>query len=184
MKYNFANEGGIQYRFRFLKNYMGMWLMQNIRRNIDKSLTYDEMMNLAKETKDFSYIDVNHPSFVAPECMITAIKEYLGKPDMPLGEVINSVYHSLAKSYTNAIKEIENTTNKTVSVISIVGGGSRDSYLNELTASYTKKKVYAGPVEATAIGNIGVQVMHYNPSLSLEDLREIIKKSFSITETN
>ena len=181
--FNFTNEGGIQYRFRFLKNYMGMWLMQNIRRNINKSLTYDEMMNLAKETKEFSYIDVNHDSFVAPECMVTAIKEYLGKPDMPLGEVINSVYHSLAKSYVTAVEEIENITNKTVSVISIVGGGSRDTYLNELTAEYSKKKVLAGPVEATALGNIGVQLMHFDPSITLENLREIIKKSFSITET-
>ncbi|MBR4282768.1 MAG: rhamnulokinase [Clostridia bacterium] len=180
---NFSNEGGIQYRYRFLKNYMGMWLMQNIRRNINKSLTYDEMMNLAMETKDFSFIDVNDDSFVAPECMVTAIKEYLGKPDMPLGEVINSVYHSLAKSYVMAVKEIENITGKTVSAISIVGGGSRDTYLNQLTAEYSKKKVLAGPVEATALGNIGVQLMHFDPSLTLEELREIIKKSFSITET-
>ena len=155
---NFTNEGGIEYRYRFLKNYMGMWLMQNIRRNINKSLTYDEMMNLAMETKDFSFIDVNDDSFVAPECMVTAIKEYLGKPDMPLGEVINSVYHSLAKSYVMAVEEIENITGKTVSAISIVGGGSRDTYLNELTATYSKKKVLAGPVEATALGNLKIQM--------------------------
>ncbi len=182
-EFNFTNEGGIEYRYRFLKNYMGMWLMQNIRRNINKSLTYDEMMNLAKETKVYNYFDVNHPSLNAPESMVEAIKEYFGKPDMSLGEVINSTYHSLAKSYTVAVEEIERVTGKTVSAISIVGGGSRDTYLNELTAAYSKKKVLAGPVEATALGNIGVQIMHYNPSISLEDLREIIKKSFSITET-
>ncbi len=182
-EFNFTNEGGIEYRYRFLKNYMGMWLMQNIRRNINKSLTYDEMMNLAKETKVYNYFDVNHPSLNAPESMVDAIKEYFGKPDMSLGEVINSTYHSLAKSYAMAVKEIESVTGKNVSAISIVGGGSRDTYLNELTALYSKKKVLAGPVEATALGNIGVQLMHFDPSITLENLREIIKKSFSITET-
>ena len=104
---NFTNEGGIEHRFRFLKNYMGMWLFQNIRRNLGKSLTYDEMMNEAKESGKYYYIDVNAQDFVAPENMIDAIKDYLNKPDMTLGEVINSVYHSLAKSYKSAMDEIE-----------------------------------------------------------------------------
>ncbi len=88
---NFTNEGGIEYRFRFLKNYMGMWLFQNIRRNLNKTLTYDEMMNEAKNSGKYYYIDVNAQDFVAPENMIDAIENYLNKPDMTLGEVINTV---------------------------------------------------------------------------------------------
>lgn len=181
-KYNFTNEGGIEYRFRFLKNYMGMWLMQNIRRNLNKELTYDQMMNLAMESGEYHYIDVNHPSFTAPENMINAIRKYLNQPELPLGVVINSVYHSLAKSYVTAVEEMEKVTGKTVSCISIVGGGCMDTYLNSLTAKYTGKTVTSGPVEATAIGNLISQVMYLNSQYSLEDMRETVKKSFDIQE--
>lgn len=179
---NFSNEGGIDYRFRYLKNYMGMWLLQNIRRNINKSLTYDQMMFLAQECKEYSYLDVNHPSFVAPDNMIDAIKEYFNRDDMPLGEIINSVYHSLAKSYKNAVEEIERLTNKTVTSIAIVGGGCQDSYLNRLTAQYTGKKVLAGPVEATATGNLLSQLIYSGKAKDLSHAREIVKKSLDIKE--
>lgn len=176
--YNFANEGGIDYRFRFLKNYMGMWLLQNIRKNLNKSLTYDEMMNLAKESGEFYFIDVNAPSLVAPVNMIEAIKDLLQKPNLLLGAAINSVYHSLANSYAAAIKEIENVTGKCISSIHIVGGGSKDRYLNELTEKYTGKPVSAGPVEATATGNLLSQFIFSGEICNLDEAREIIRKSF------
>lgn len=182
LKANFANEGGIEYRFRVLKNYMGMWLFQNIRRNINKSMTYDEMMNLAKESQTYEFIDVNHQSFVAPENMINAVKEYLKKPDMELGEVLNTVYHSLAASYKKAAEEIEKVTGRKFNRINIIGGGCRDSYLNALTAEYTKKRVAAGPVEATATGNIAAQLIYSKECQSLSDVRELIKGSFEVNE--
>ena len=178
----FSNEGGIEHKFRFLKNYMGMWLLQNIRKNLNKSMTYDEMMYAAIESGKYEYINVNAREFVAPENMIEAIREYLGKPDMPLGEVINSVYHSLAKSYKEAILEVEKISGIKADVIHIVGGGSKDSYLNRLTCEYTGKKVLAGPVEATAIGNLISQIYSQNPEYSLEKLRDIVVKSFDIEE--
>ncbi len=178
---NFANEGGIEKRFRFLKNYMGMWLFQNIRKNLNKSMTYDEMMNLAIESGKYSYIDVNAQEFVAPENMIDAIRKYLGNEDMPLGEVINSVYHSLAKSYKSAIEEVERLSGIKANAIRIVGGGSKDKYLNRLTAEYTGKKVYAGPVECTALGNIISQLMA-SEGYTLSEMREAVMKSFDIEE--
>ena len=181
-EYNFANEGGINYRFRFLKNYMGMWLFQNIRKNLNKSLTYDEMMNLAINADNYYYINVNAPEFVAPENMIEAIKKHLDMPDLSLGEILNSVYHSLAKSYNDAICEVEKISGTKSNAIRIVGGGSKDSYLNYLTAKYTGKKVTAGPVEATALGNLASQILAENKDLSLADVRNIIKNSFNITE--
>ncbi len=181
-KANFSNEGGVEHRFRFLKNYMGMWLMQNIRRNLNKSLTYDEMMELAIESGAYEYIDVNAPEFVAPKNMIEAIRTYLKKPDMPLGEVINSVYHSLAKSYRDAVSEMESITGESVTAIYIVGGGCQDTYLNRLTAEYTGKKVYAGPVEATATGNLIIQMMAVSKDLTLEKARDFIRTSFQIKE--
>jgi rhamnulokinase len=178
---NFTNEGGIEYRFRFLKNIMGMWLFQNIRKNIDKSLTYDEMMQKAMESTFTEKIDPNYEGFLAPENMIEAIKEYLKSPDLPLGDVLSSVYHSLAKSYDKAVKEIEQISGKTVNSIHIVGGGSKDMYLNKLTAKYTGKKVYIGLMEATATGNLVSQIM-YSQNITLKDAREIIKNTFNVSE--
>ena len=180
-KANFANEGGVEYRFRFLKNYMGMWLLQNIRKNINKSLTYDEMMYKAEACTNLDYLDVNHESFVAPENMIDVVKAYFGK-EMTLDEVLASVYHSLAKSYKEATEEIERMTGKTVNAIHIVGGGCQDKYLNRLTAQYTGKPVTAGPVEATAVGNLISQLIYNGVCGDLTEARELIKKSFEIKE--
>ena len=179
---NFTNEGGINGRFRFLKNYMGMWLFQNIRKNLDKKYSYDEMMNLAKSSGEFEYIDVNAREFMAPENMIEAIRKHIGKPDYPLGAVINCVYHSLAKAYSLVASEIEKISNKKIDSINIVGGGSKDKYLNELTAQYTGKKVSAGPGEATATGNIISQLIFSNEVSSLEEARQLVKKSFETEE--
>ncbi len=179
---NFANEGGINYRFRFLKNYMGMWLLQNIRKNINKSLTYDEMMQKAEKCLKYDYLDVNDESFVAPENMIEAVKKYFGKPNMSLESVLASVYHSLAKSYKNAVDEIEGLTGEKVKTIHIVGGGSQDKYLNRLTAEYTGKPVTAGPVEATAVGNLLSQLIYAGVCENLDSARCLVKKSFNISE--
>lgn len=176
---NFTNEGGIDYRFRFLKNYMGMWLFQNIRRNLNKSMTYDEMMELAKSSNSYKYFDVNDNTLVAPKNMIDAIGKLIGSDD--LGLILNSAYHSLAKSYSEAVTEIEAVTGKRFNAIHIVGGGCQDKYLNALTRDYTGKSVTAGPIEATATGNIVSQIMR-DKKISLAAARDLIKKSFDIKE--
>ena len=154
---NFTNEGGIEYRFRFLKNIMGMWLFQNIRKNLDKKYTYDEMMFMAMESNFTEKID-------------------------PTDDVLNSVYHSLAFSYDKTVKEIERISGKTVDTVSIVGGGCKDKYLNTLTKQYTGKRVTAGPVEGTAAGNLISQLMYLNPDMKLLDARKIIIDTFEISE--
>lgn len=176
---NFTNEGGIDYRFRFLKNYMGMWLFQNIRRNLNKSMTYDEMMELAKSSNSYKYFDVNDSTLVAPKNMIDAIGKLIGSDD--LGLILNSAYHSLAKSYSEAVTEIEAVTGKRFNAIHIVGGGCQDKYLNALTRDYTGKSVTAGPIEATATGNIISQIISVK-KISLAAARDLIKKSFDIKE--
>ena len=183
MAANFANEGGIDYRFRFLKNYMGMWLFQNVKKNLNNEFSYDDMMRLAMQSKRFEMIDTNAPDFLAPENMINAIRSYLKNESMPIEVVINSVYHSLAQSYKNAIDEIEKLAGKTIDNIFIVGGGSKDTYLNELTAQYTGKKVVTGLSEATATGNLLSQIM-YDKKISLAQARDIVKNSFDIKEIN
>lgn len=176
---NFTNEGGIDYRFRFLKNYMGMWLFQNIRRNLNKSMTYDEMMELAKSSNNYKYFDVNDSTLVAPKNMIDAIGKLIGSDDLSF--ILNSAYHSLAKSYSEAVMEIEDVTGKRFNAIHIVGGGCQDKYLNALTRDYTKKSVTAGPIEATATGNIVSQII-FDKKISLATARDLIKNSFDIKE--
>lgn len=183
MAANFANEGGIDYRFRFLKNYMGMWLFQNVKKNLNNEFSYDDMMRLAMQSKRFETIDTNAPDFLAPENMINAIRSYLKNESIPIEVVINSVYHSLAQSYKNAIDEIEKLAGKTIDNVFIVGGGSKDTYLNKLTAQYTGKKVVTGLSEATATGNLLSQIM-YDKKISLAQARDIVKNSFDIKEIN
>ena len=178
-KLNFTNEGGIDYRFRFLKNYMGMWLFQNIRRNLNKSMTYDEMMELAKSSNSYKYFDVNDSTLVAPKNMIEAIGKLICSDDLSF--ILNSAYHSLAKSYSEAVTEIETVTGKRFNAIHIVGGGCQDKYLNALTRDYTKKSVTAGPIEATATGNIVSQII-FDKKISLVTARDLIKNSFDIKE--
>lgn len=178
MNSGFTNEGGVEHRYRFLENIMGMWLLQNIRKNLDKKYTYDEMMQMAMASDFTEHINPNDESFLAPDNMIEAIKNYLGKPELPIGDVLNSVYHSLAKTYNEAVKVVEEISNKQIDVINIVGGGCKDTYLNSLTEKYTGKKVIAGPVEATAAGNLMVQLMYLDKGLNLTTARELIKNSF------
>ncbi len=178
---NFTNEGGIEYRFRFLKNIMGMWLFQSIRKNLDKKYTYDEMMQMAMESNFTAQIDPTDPSFLAPENMIEAVRNYLQKPELPLGDVLSSVYHSLAASYDRAVREIEQISGKKIAAINIVGGGSKDAYLNRLTAQYTGKKVYIGLMEATATGNLLSQMMAAEHK-TLAEMREVIRTTFNIME--
>ena len=140
------------------------------------------MMEMAKSSSFTRLIDPNAQQFVAPDNMIEAIREYLGEPELPVEDVLSSVYHSLAASYARSVKTIEKVSGKEIELINIIGGGSKDGYLNLLTKKYTGKRVLAGPTEATAIGNLLAQFMYADPSLTLEKGREMIKNSFSIYE--
>ncbi len=154
---NFANEGCANNKYGFLKNIMGMWLFQSIRKNIEKKYTYDEMMYMAMESSYTKTFSPNDQRLSAPENMIEAVKECLGEKDLALPDVLNSVYHSLAASYAKVVEEIEDITGEPVDCINIVGGGSQDKYLNSLTGKYTGKEIITGPIEATSLGNLKTQ---------------------------
>ena len=179
MAANLANEGGIDYRYRFLKNIMGMWLFQSIRRDLEKRYTYDEMMHMAEASTFTEKIDPTSAAFLAPDNMIEAVRGALGKPDLPLGDVLNAVYHSLAASYDKTVRELEVIADKAIDTVAIVGGGCKDDYLNRLTAKYTGKRVSAGPVECTATGNLLAQLMYLDKSLTLAAARDIVKATFA-----
>ena len=182
MEANFSNEGGIDYRFRFLKNIMGMWLFQSIRKDLGKKYTYDEMMYMAMESSYTRLIDPTAECFLAPENMVDAIRDYLGEPELPIGDLLKSVYISLATSYKNTVEEIERVAGKQINRVAIVGGGSKDKYLNQLTKEYTGKRVTVGPTEGTAAGNLIAQLIYLDPSLDLAGAREIIINTFEIQE--
>lgn len=178
---NLTNEGGIEYRFCFLKNIMGMWLFQSIRKDLGKKYTYDEMMEMAEGSGYEKTFNPNDASLVAPKDMLSAIRTLLGDEELPLPDVLKSVYLSLAVSYDTAVKGIEKSSSKLIKNIVIVGGGSKDKYLNRLTAEITGKRVLTGLSEATALGNIASQIM-YDEKISLACARQIIEYSFDIRE--
>lgn len=180
-KANFTNEGGMAYRYRFLKNIMGMWLFQGIRKSLEKKYTYDEMMEMAKESRCDKTFNPNDPRLTAPCCMLTAVRDCLGE-NASEADCLKATYLSLAKAYKETVEEIEIITGTTCTNIAVVGGGSRDSYLNELIKKHTGKRVFAGPTEATAIGNIVSQLMYADNTLTIERARELIKQSFDIKE--
>ena len=129
-------------------------------------------------------MDCNDDCFLAPKSMIEAVQTFCRESNQQIpetiGEIAAVIYNSLAKCYGETIREIEEITGNTYDTLYVVGGGANAGYLNELTAKYTKKKVSAGPTEATAIGNITVQMLHDGVFTSLPEARTCIGKSFDI----
>lgn len=182
---NFTNEGGYEGRFRYLKNIMGLWMIQSVRHEYGDKYSFVELCEKAKACQAFpTIIDVNDERFLAPENMVDEVKEYcrgLGlKVPESVGEVAAVIYNSLASCYADTVSEMEHIRGISYDCIYIIGGGSNAEYLNRLTSRYTRKKVYAGPAEATAIGNIIVQMLQNNVFSSLQSAREVIFNSFSI----
>ena len=187
LKENFTNEGGYERSTRFLKNIMGLWMIQCVRREYNKKYSWGDFVTLSKEVKDFDgIVDVNDNSFLAPASMIEAIKDYCRKtgqkvPETP-GEIALCVYDSLAVCYKRAVETVERVTGYKFDTIHIVGGGCQNAYLNELTAKRTGRRVVAGPVEATAIGNALSQLLYDGAVKNINEAKELVKVSFD-TET-
>ena len=181
---NFTNEGGVNYRFRYLKNIMGLWIIQSIKRELNDQYGFGELSEMAKAADIDTVFDVDDQRLLAPSSMIEAVKvmcaEAGGKQPQTVGELVKTVYLSLAKRYGEAVREMEQITGRTYSRLHIVGGGCQDGYLNALTAEATGLDVYAGPIEATALGNLMVQMLADGVFSSLEDGRECIGRSFDV----
>ena len=179
-KHNFTNEGGYERRFRYLKNIMGLWIIQSIKKELG-TYSFGELSDMAKTGTPIG-IDVDDTRFLSPESMIDAVKAVAGKSDMKIEDVLASVYHGLASCYAKTAKEIEEMAGRTYSTIHIIGGGCRDDYLSHLTAEKSGKRVFAGPVEATAIGNILAQMLGQGVFKTVAEARECVARSFDVTE--
>jgi len=202
---NFTNEGGAWGRFRFLKNIMGLWMIQSIRRELNGisyvegrgSAATDEALRAIRDWqkgRKYSFadleaaarsvlteacvIDVNDVRFINPPSMIAevlaAARAGGGVVPATVGELLQCVYVSLARCYADAIRQLSRITGKPYTSINIVGGGSQDRYLNELTAQVTGLEVFAGPVEGTAIGNLIVQMVAAGEFSDLAEARKAI----------
>lgn len=199
---NFTNEGGAWYRFRYLKNIMGLWMIQSIRRELNgvayvqgkesrtaatKQWSFPDLIAEAKKCEDFtSIVDVNRDCFLSPESMIQAIKDECAATGQPVpetvGEIMQCVYTSLSLCYRDAIASLQKLTGKVYTSVNIVGGGCQDGYLNQRTAQATGLPVFAGPVEGTAIGNLIVQMIAGGDLSNLQAARDAIRASFEIKE--
>ena len=176
----FTNEGGANGKIRFLRNIMGLWMLQQIKRE-QQIGSYAEVIAMARGSGYTGALDVQNQAFNTPPSMTEAVRAALGEPKLPLPDVISAVYHGLARCYAQTAREIEAITGKAYPRIHIIGGGSQDGYLNELTARYSGKEVLAGPVEATAIGNLLAQLVADGAIASMEEGRALVRKSFNVS---
>ena len=183
-RHNFTNEGGYAGRITYLANIMGLWMIQSVRKELAPEQGFGEICDAAsKETID-SIVDCQDDSFLAPKSMAEAVKDFCRKSGQTVPETLpqlaSVIYNSLANCYADKLKGIEEITGKKYGRIHIIGGGSNARYLNELTAKYTGADVYAGPGEATAIGNLMTQMIKSGDFNDLAEAREAVLKSFDI----
>ena len=181
---NFTNEGGYDYRFRYLKNIMGLWMIQSIKKEYRDEYSFSDLSDMASRAEISSIVDCDSERYLSPESMIREIKlDCAGSgqqvPQSP-GEVAAVIYRSLARCYHKTAEGLEEITGRTYDAIHIIGGGSRDAYLNRLTALTTGKTVYAGPVEATSIGNLLAQMIASGEISNLREGRDCVRRSFEI----
>ncbi len=187
-QYNLTNEGGVEGTIRLLKNIMGLWLIQESKREWEregKSLTYSEIMELAKNAPPCrSVLFPDDRRFFSPDSMVEEIQGFCKETDQPIpettGQIARCIFESLACRYKQVIGILEDLTGTTLEQIHIVGGGSQNTLLSQMTADITGKVVITGPVEATAIGNLLMQAKSAGDIRNLHELRTIVGSTFKI----
>jgi rhamnulokinase len=189
LKANFTNEGGFGGKTRLLKNLAGLWLLQECRRQWAREgheYSYEELASLAADAPSGPLVDPDHPAFLAPGDMASRIRSFCEEtgqraPEEPAA-VARCVFESLALKYRHAIEQAENLGGRTIGGVNVVGGGSQNALLCQLTADATRRPVLAGPAEATALGNLMVQAYARGHLASLEEIREAVRRSVDVCE--
>ncbi len=189
LAYNFTNEGGVDGSTRFLKNIMGLWLVQECRRAWERAGTtydYSHLARVAVEATPFrSLIDPDDSSFILPVDMPGAIADYCRRTEQPApaepGAFVRCALESLALKYRWVLECMEHMLGRSIKVIHVVGGGCQNQLLCQSTADACNRPVQAGPVEATAIGNMLMQARGLGLVGSLSEAREIVRRSFGVT---
>lgn len=188
LRMNFTNEGGVNGTTRLLKNVMGLWMLQACRQSWTAqglSSDYLELTELATREPSFRHlVDPDEESFLRPPDMLAAINQFCTRTHQPVpqepGAYVRAVLESLAFKYRLVLRNLEHVSGKHIKQIRIIGGGSKNRLLNQLTADATGRKVLAGPAEATALGNLAVQILATGGAASLQEVRAIVDRSFPI----
>lgn len=175
----YSNEGAPEGKFRLQKNIMGLWLLQQVRHEADDKYSFAELADMARENPIEETFDVNEKRFMAPISMTDTIKEAVGR-EISMGEISYAILNNLARSYAASLEALEGVTGKMYETLNIIGGGSRNELLNELTIRHTGKKLITGPTEGTAIGNLLMQFIGRGEIADVAEGREIVKRSFDI----
>ena len=188
---NFTNEGGVEGTTRFLKNIMGMWLIQECKRIWDKEkeINWHEIVELSEQVKPFTcLINPDDPIFLNPGNMPLAVQEFCKKTGQPVpvskGEIARCIYDSLVLKYKYTVEQIEIITGNKIEKLHIIGGGANNKIMNQLTADALGIPVFAGPTEATAIGNIMIQAKSMGAVKNLGEIRKVIQNSFDVSVYN
>jgi rhamnulokinase len=189
LEWNFTNEGGAEGTYRLLNNVMGLWIVQECKRVWDEAqpgLTYDMLVQEAGSSVPFgAFIDPDAHLFYAPGEMESRIKKFCAdsgqQPPASRGAVVRTVFESLAMKYRYVVDRLEQVNGRKVTELCIVGGGARNSFLNQCTANALGVPVTAGPFEATAVGNLLMQLRALHAVLSASEMRDLAKRSFERT---
>ncbi|KRL87856.1 rhamnulokinase [Lacticaseibacillus pantheris DSM 15945 = JCM 12539 = NBRC 106106] len=182
---NYTNEWGAYGTYRFLKNIMGLWILQCVRHELNDQYSFNELASQAEQVEPFkTFIDVNDDRFTNPKSMIGAIQDYAREtnqfvPTSP-GELTRAIYDNLSLFYANEIRKLSGILNKPINTLNIVGGGSNVELMNQLTSTLAGVEVVAGPSEATAIGNIIVQMITSGELENVVAGRKLIESSFGL----
>ncbi len=186
LRLNFTNEGGVNRTTRLLKNVMGLWLLQGCRQSwAAQGHSYDhrELIEMAAGAPPFRHlVDPDDESFLRPANMLTTIDAFCSRTSQPVPKdpaaYMRTVLESLAFKYRLVLRDLEQVSGKRMEQIRILGGGSKNQLLNQLTADATGRRILAGPAEATALGNIAVQLLATGAASSLREARDIVDRSF------
>jgi rhamnulokinase len=186
LRLNFTNEGGVNGTTRLLKNVMGLWMLQCCRQcwtSQGRSYDYLELMELAAREPSFlNLVDPDDESFLRPLDMSIAINDFCKKTHQPApeepGAYVRTILESLAFKYRLVLRNLEQLTGKRFEQIRVIGGGSKNRLLNQFTADATGRRVLAGPAEATALGNVAIQILATGAASSLQEVRAIVDRSF------
>ncbi|MGY8823881.1 MAG: rhamnulokinase [Candidatus Latescibacterota bacterium] len=187
LRYNFTNEGGVGRTYRFLKNIMGLWLVQECRRAWERegqTYSYGELTDMAAQAPAFTaLVDPDDERFIAPGDMPARLRGFCGETDQPVpgdvGTIVRGALESLALKYRYVLESLENILGRKLERIHIVGGGIQNRLLCQFTADATQRPVIAGPIEATAIGNLLVQAIGLGEIGNLDEARQIVRRSFA-----
>jgi rhamnulokinase len=188
LRNNFTNEGGFGGTVRLLRNVMGLWLLQECRRTWARNgrdYSYEDLVRMAEAAQPFaSLVDPDYPGFLAPGDMPARIRDLCAKTGQSLAEepgaVARCVFESLALKYRWVLERAEDVSGQHAETVHVMGGGARNSLLCRLTAEATRRTVVAGPVEATALGNVMVQAYARGYVGSLEEIRNVVRSSVEV----